>query len=77
MENPKKMMLIASFMGALAGIYYATAANPLNNYLIFVALFAIVGIGAGNLVLLVLVKVYDWLRNHNSNMERTLDTETV
>jgi len=63
LENPKIMMVIASLMGALAGIYYTTAVNPLNSYILFMALFAMAGIAAGNLVLLIIVEVYGWLRS--------------
>ncbi len=77
MENPTKMMLIASLMGTLAGIYYTTAANPLNNYFIFMALFALTGVAAANIVLLILVEIYAWLRNNNSNAKKTQNQQTA
>ena len=63
LENPKIMMLIASLMGALAGIYYTTAVNPLNNYFIFMGLFAMAGIAAAYFLLLIIFEVYGWLRS--------------
>jgi uncharacterized membrane protein YeaQ/YmgE (transglycosylase-associated protein family) len=61
MEDAKTMMLVASILGALVGVYLTTAANPLNNYFYFMALFAIIGAGLANVVLLALVKIYSWL----------------
>jgi len=61
MENAKTMMLAASILGALLGVYLTTSANPQNNYFYFIALFAIIGAGLANVVLLVLVKIYWWL----------------
>jgi hypothetical protein len=54
-------MFIASIMGISAGIYATSVLNPANNYFIFMAFFGIIGIGAANLVLLVLYEVYSWL----------------
>ena len=61
MEDAKIMMLAASILGALVGVYLTTAVNPLNNYFYFMALFAIIGAGFANVVLLALVKIYLWL----------------
>jgi len=61
MEDVKMMMLVASILGASVGVYLTTAVNPLNNYFYFMALFAIIGAGLANVVLLVLVKTYKWL----------------
>jgi hypothetical protein len=58
LEDAKIGVIIASVFGAAAGIYYASTLNFVNNYLVFVALFALVGIGIANLVLLVLWEVY-------------------
>jgi hypothetical protein len=55
------MMLIASVIGALAGVYYSIVVNPLNNYFVFMALFAMVGVGVANVVLLVLYGIYEWV----------------
>jgi hypothetical protein len=61
MEDKITMMLAASILGALVGVYLTTVANPLNNYFYFMALFAIIGAGLANVVMLILVKVYVWL----------------
>ena len=61
MEEAKTLMLIASILGASVGVFLTTVVNPLNNYFYFMALFAVIGAGLGNVVLLVLVKTYDWL----------------
>jgi hypothetical protein len=61
MEDAKTIMLVASILGALVGVYLTTAANPLNNYFYFMTLFAIIGAGLANVVLLALVKIYSWL----------------
>ena len=41
----------------------------MNNYLVFVALFALIGIGVSNLVLLVLFEIYRWLRQYYAGAE--------
>jgi hypothetical protein len=56
------MMLVASVIGAWAGMLFAAVVHPENNFFIFVGLFAMVGVGFGNLVLLALYKVHDWLK---------------
>jgi hypothetical protein len=56
--NAKTMMLVASVMGAWAGMLFSVAVHPESNYFIFMGLFAIVGVGVGNLALLALYKVY-------------------
>jgi uncharacterized membrane protein YeaQ/YmgE (transglycosylase-associated protein family) len=60
MKDAITMMLVASILGALVGVYLATVANPINNYFYFMAFFAIIGAGLANVVLLVLVKIYCW-----------------
>ncbi len=74
MEKAKTAMLIASVVGSLAGIYYTLTLNPLNNYFIFAVLFALIGIGVANVVMLVLYKVYEWLKQYYSDVERTQNT---
>jgi hypothetical protein len=69
MENPKTSMLIASIIGAAAGVYYNLFLNPLNNYFVFLAIFVIIGIGIANVVLLVLYVVYGWLKKYFSDNE--------
>jgi hypothetical protein len=60
--HPKVMMIIASFIGALAGIFFIMVAKPGYDYFIWLALFAIIGIGVGNLALLILNKTYEWIK---------------
>ena len=55
MEDTTIGMILASVIGAAAGIYYATTLNPVNNYIFLVVLFAMIGIGVANLVFLVLI----------------------
>jgi hypothetical protein len=75
MEKPKTMMLIASIIGAMVGIYYSIIANLLNNYFIFMALFAMAGVGAANLILLAVAEVQNYLRKNYTNEERTFADE--
>jgi hypothetical protein len=69
-------MIIASVFGAAAGIYYSSTLNFVNNYLVFVALLALIGIGVANLVLLVLWEVNNWLKS-SSQIEPKQITQTV
>ncbi len=62
MDDIEIVMLLATVIGALAGVFYTTILNPIENYFYFMVLFAIVGAGIANVVLLVLVKIYRWLR---------------
>ena len=77
MENPKTWMLIASILGASAGIYAVSVAAPLNNYFLFMALFVVIGVGVANVVLLVLYKVYEWLKQYYSVVEGIQNPQTV
>jgi hypothetical protein len=61
MEHPKTWMLVASMLGATAGIYFTTVVMPMYNYLIFMGIFALIGAGIANLALLAAYKVYLWL----------------
>ena len=70
-------MLIASIMGASLGLYYSSVVNPLNDYFIFLALFAVIGVGAGNVVLLVLYKVYVFLKQYFATAEGTQNPQTT
>ena len=63
MQDAKFVMLAASIMGALVGVYLATVANPLENYFYFMALFAIIGAGLANVVLFVSVKIYEFIKS--------------
>ena len=55
--NPKILMVIASIVGALFGILYIAAVKPGYDYFVWFGLFAIIGVGAGNLVLLILYEI--------------------
>ena len=70
-------MLLASIIGASTGIYYTSAVNPLNNYFIFLALFVVIGVGVGNVVLLVLYKVYVFLKQYYATAEGTQNPQTA
>jgi hypothetical protein len=60
LEKAETMMLVASIIGAIAGIIFNASVNPINNYFIFMIIFAIIGIGVALLVLAALTKVYEW-----------------
>ena len=70
-------MLIASVMGASAGIYVTSMADPLNNYFIFMALFGVIGVGVANVVLLALYKIYGWLKQSCFTSEKTQSPQTT
>jgi hypothetical protein len=70
LQDAKTAILIASILGASAGIYYLATLNPLNNYLVFVALFALIGIGVANVILLVICRIYDLVKQYYSNADR-------
>jgi len=55
--NPKIMMSIASIIGALFGILYVSAVKPGYDYFVWLGLFAIIGVGVGNLMLLILYEI--------------------
>ena len=71
MEDAKSWMLIASIMGAAAGIYFTSVLNPLNNYVVFMAIFALIGICIANLVLLALISVDRWQKGQGRSDEET------
>jgi hypothetical protein len=77
MQNPRTMMLIASVMGVLVGFFVVAQLNPLNNFYVFVGLFAMTGVGVANLVLLVVYAVYQWLKNYYANVERAQNAQTA
>jgi hypothetical protein len=76
-EDAKAAMAIVSILGAAAGIYYASALNPLNNYFVFLAIFALIGVGVANIVLLVAYEIYRWLKLYYANAERVEAAQTV
>lgn len=57
MKNPKILMIIASIIGALAGVAFTKAVNPENNYYYFMGIFMMIGIIFGNLVLLLIYEI--------------------
>jgi hypothetical protein len=77
MEDSKLMIIAASFIGALVGVYYIATENPLNNSYIFMALFALVGVAVANGVLLVGVKFYDWLKLYYEDRDQAKAAQTV
>ena len=60
--NVKVMMPIASVLGAYGRILFIAVAKPGYDFNVWLALFALMGVGVGNLALLVLYKIYDWLK---------------
>ena len=60
--NPKVMMLIASVIGAWTGILVIMVGKPGYDYFVWLGLFVIIGVGFGNLALLVLFKMYEWFK---------------
>jgi hypothetical protein len=77
MDDSKLMMIAASFIGASVGVSYVASVKPLNNYFIFMALFALVGAAVVNVVLLVGVKFYDWLKLYYEDKDRATAAQTV
>ncbi len=55
--NPKIMMLMASIIGTFIGDLFISAIEPGYDYIAWLGLFAIIGVGAGNMVLLILHKI--------------------
>ncbi len=67
-------MFAASVIGALLGVYYLTSYRPLVHYGEFAVLFALLGVAIGNVALMVMVRVYDWLKVEE-NKTRTVAVE--
>ena len=61
MMYARLMMIIASLLGALAGVNFILLVKPEMDLFFWVGAFAILGIGVGNLVLLIVYKVYAWM----------------
>ena len=57
------MMLIFSILGAFAGIYFIDITKPAMDFSYWLGAFAILGVGAGNLALLALYKIFQWLKS--------------
>ena len=62
------MILLASIIGAAAGVFYTTQLNPLNNYYIFIAIFAMIGAAIADILLLILYEAYKFLETATSNL---------
>ncbi len=62
MDDAKLMMVLASAVGASGGVYVSTLIDFVNNVLVFMAIFAILGVAVANVVLLGLFEVYWWLK---------------
>ena len=70
-------MLLASIMGASAGVFYIAHLNPLNNYYIFMAIFAIIGVALANVLLLALYEAYKSLEKRYERLEGTPNEQAV
>jgi hypothetical protein len=70
MTDVKTLMLAASIVGIFGGAYYTVMVNPLNNYAIFMVLFAVIGVAIANVVLLIVSTTYEWLKSYYSDPER-------
>jgi hypothetical protein len=55
-------MLIVSILGAFAGIYFIDIVKPEMNFSYWLWAFAILGAGAGNIALLIISKIYNWVK---------------
>jgi hypothetical protein len=73
MEDAKSWMLIASIVGAAGGIYFNSVVNPLNNYFMFLFVFALIGICFANLLLLLLVELNRWQKRSNKDSKETAE----
>ncbi len=60
LEKAETMILIASIIGAIAGIIFTVSINPLSNYFVFLIVFPMIGMSVALLVLVALYKVYEW-----------------
>lgn len=60
-----------SLLGAAAGIYYGSLTNPMNNYLVFLAVFGLIGVAVANVALLMLDSIYWWLKRYYAEEEPT------
>jgi hypothetical protein len=72
MDDTKMWMVIVSIMGVAAGLYIASTLKPLNNYVFFLAIFALIGVAVANTVLLVIYEVYKWLNSSSKTQNDNL-----
>jgi hypothetical protein len=57
MENAKIITSIVSLFGAIAGVLFTRIANPPEGFLYWIPLFAMFGVIAANLVLLIVYAI--------------------
>jgi hypothetical protein len=69
-------MFMFSLVGAAAGVYYGSLTNPLNNYFVFLAVFALIGVAVANVALLILDSVYRWLKKYYADEEQAEIAQT-
>jgi hypothetical protein len=77
LNDAKLTVIVVSFFGLLAGILYTLAIDPLNNYFVFMGLFALVGVGVANVVLIVVSEVYKWLKAYYADSERAQNAQNA
>ena len=64
MENAKIIILIVSMFGAIAGVLFTRIATPPEGFVYLMVLFALFGVIAANLVLII---VYEISKSLTSN----------
>jgi hypothetical protein len=57
LQNAKIIILIVSMIGAIAGVLITRTANPPVNFLYMMVLFALFGVVAANLVLIIAYEI--------------------
>ncbi len=57
MQNPKLIIFIVSLAGAVGGIYFTAIANPPEDFSNWIGMFAILGIIAANLIVLIIYEI--------------------
>jgi hypothetical protein len=71
------VMLLVSIIGAAAGVFYTSQLNPLNNYYIFMVLFAMIGVAIANVLLIALYEAYKTLEKRYASLEEAQNEQTV
>jgi hypothetical protein len=71
------VMLLVSIIGAAAGVFYTSQLNPLNNYYIFMALFAMIGVAIANALLIALYEAYKSLEKRYTSLEEAQNEQVV
>lgn len=57
MKNPKIIIFFVSWFGAIAGALFTNIANPNQDFLYLLVLFALIGVIFANLVLLLIYEL--------------------